>query len=85
MPDSYTTPDALMIEIYRAIYGALESRLYLIGSVVDADVRMGTLNTIPTVSTELRRRTPMILHRMLSEAWKCHPVSPTIFVLHPLF
>jgi len=27
MPDSYTTPDELMREIYLAIYTALESRL----------------------------------------------------------
>jgi len=40
MPDRYlTSPDELMIEIYRAIYSALESRLHLIGSVIDADSR----------------------------------------------
>ena len=40
MPDrDALTPDALMIEIYRAIYAALESRLHLIGSVIDADAR----------------------------------------------
>lgn len=39
MPDIYTTPDELMLEIYRAIYAALESRLHLIGSVIDADSR----------------------------------------------
>ena len=39
MPDSYTTPDELMREIYLAIYAALESRLHLIGSVIDADSR----------------------------------------------
>jgi hypothetical protein len=39
MPDSYTTPDELMREIYRAIYAALESRLHLIGSVIDAESR----------------------------------------------
>ncbi len=39
MPDSYTNPDELMIEIYRAIYAALESRLHLIGSVIDAESR----------------------------------------------
>ncbi len=39
MPDSYTAPDELMREIYLAIYAALESRLHLIGSVIDADSR----------------------------------------------
>ena len=39
MPDNYTTPDELMREIYRAIYAALESRLHLIGSVIDAESR----------------------------------------------
>jgi len=40
MPDrDYTSPDELMIEIYRAIYSALESRLHLIGSTIDADSR----------------------------------------------
>ncbi|MDD2229179.1 MAG: hypothetical protein PHY48_07205 [Candidatus Cloacimonetes bacterium] len=39
MPDSYTTPDELMREIYLAIYAALESRLHLIGSVIDAESR----------------------------------------------
>jgi len=39
MPDSYTTPDELMREIYLAIYAALESRLHLIGSVLDAESR----------------------------------------------
>ncbi len=39
MPDSYTTPDELMRDIYLAIYAALESRLHLIGSVLDADSR----------------------------------------------
>lgn len=34
-----TSPEELMIEIYRAIYTALESRLHLIGSVIDADSR----------------------------------------------
>lgn len=34
-----TTLDELMIEIYRAIYSALESRLHLIGSVIDAESR----------------------------------------------
>lgn len=36
MQDSYTTPDELLREIYLAIYAALESRLHLIGSVIDA-------------------------------------------------
>ena len=40
MPDrDVTSPVELMIEIYRAIYAALESRLHLIGSVIDADAR----------------------------------------------
>ena len=39
MPDSYTTPDELIREIYLAIYAALESRLHLIGSVIDAESR----------------------------------------------
>ncbi|MCB5253880.1 MAG: hypothetical protein WC944_11075 [Candidatus Cloacimonadaceae bacterium] len=39
MPDRYTTPDELMREIYLAIYATLESRLHLIGSVVDAESR----------------------------------------------
>jgi hypothetical protein len=40
MPDrDLTSPDELMIEIYRAIYSALESRLHLIGSTIDADSR----------------------------------------------
>ncbi|MDP3114567.1 MAG: hypothetical protein Q8M98_07295 [Candidatus Cloacimonadaceae bacterium] len=40
MPDRvFESPDELMIEIYRAIYAALESRLHLIGSVIDADSR----------------------------------------------
>ena len=39
MPDSYNTPDELMREIYLAIYAALQSRLHLIGSVIDADSR----------------------------------------------
>ena len=33
------SPEDLMIEIYRAIYTALESRLHLIGSVIDAESR----------------------------------------------
>ena len=36
MQDSYNTPDELLREIYLAIYAALESRLHLIGSVIDA-------------------------------------------------
>jgi len=32
-------PDELMREIYQAIYEALESRVYLIGSMIDADAR----------------------------------------------
>ncbi len=40
MPDSdAVTPDELMREIYLAIFTALESRLHLIGSVIDADAR----------------------------------------------
>ncbi len=40
MPDrDLTSPNELMIEIYRAIYSALESRLHLIGSTIDADSR----------------------------------------------
>ena len=40
MPDrDITSPEELMIEIYRAIYAALESRLHLIGSVIDAESR----------------------------------------------
>jgi len=40
MPDrDFTSPEELMIEIYRAIYSALESRLHLIGSVIDAESR----------------------------------------------
>jgi len=34
-----TPTDELMREIYLAIYAALESRLHLIGSVIDADSR----------------------------------------------
>ena len=34
-----STIDEIMIEVYRAIYTALESRLHLIGSVIDADSR----------------------------------------------
>ena len=29
----------VMVEVYRAIYAALESRLHLIGSVIDAESR----------------------------------------------
>jgi hypothetical protein len=40
MPQSdFNSPEELMVEIYRAIYTALESRLHLIGSVIDADSR----------------------------------------------
>ena len=40
MPDrDAVTPDELMREIYLAIFTALESRLHLIGSVIDADSR----------------------------------------------
>lgn len=40
MPQSdFMSPEELMVEIYRAIYAALESRLHLIGSVIDADSR----------------------------------------------
>jgi hypothetical protein len=40
MPQSdINSPEELMVEIYRAIYAALESRLHLIGSVIDADSR----------------------------------------------
>ena len=40
MPDrDVTSPDELMREIYLAIYAALESRLHLIGSVIDAESR----------------------------------------------
>ncbi len=35
----FESPDELMVEIYRAIYTALESRLHLIGSVIDAESR----------------------------------------------
>ena len=40
MPQSdFMSPEELMVEIYRAIYAALESRLHMIGSVIDADSR----------------------------------------------
>ena len=40
MPEqNRSTIDEIMIEVYRAIYSALESRLHLIGSVIDADSR----------------------------------------------
>ena len=40
MPEhDVVSPDELMREIYLAIYAALESRLHLIGSVIDADSR----------------------------------------------
>jgi len=35
----FESVDELMAEIYRAIYTALESRLHLIGSVIDSDAR----------------------------------------------
>jgi hypothetical protein len=35
----FESAEELMAEIYRAIYTALESRLHLIGSVIDADAR----------------------------------------------
>lgn len=45
MPDrDVTSPDELMIEIYRAIYAALESRLHLIGSVIDSESRKEILS-----------------------------------------
>ncbi len=40
MPEQNSnTLDEIMIEVYRAIYAALESRLHLIGSVIDAESR----------------------------------------------
>jgi hypothetical protein len=40
MPEQNSnTIDAIMIEVYWAIYAALESRLHLIGSVIDAESR----------------------------------------------
>ncbi len=40
MPEQNSnTLDDVMVEIYRAIYSAFESRLHLIGSVIDADSR----------------------------------------------
>ena len=40
MPEqNFNTLDEVMVEIYRAIYAALESRLHLIGSVIDAESR----------------------------------------------
>lgn len=40
MPEqSSSTLDEIMVEVYRAIYAALESRLHLIGSVIDAESR----------------------------------------------
>ncbi len=40
MPEQNSnTLDEIMVEVYRAIYAALESRLYLIGSVIDAESR----------------------------------------------
>ena len=47
MPDrDVTSPDELMREIYMAIYAALESRLHLIGSVIDAESRKEVLAQI---------------------------------------
>jgi hypothetical protein len=40
----FDSTDELMVEIYRAIYTALESRLHLIGSVIDADARKEILD-----------------------------------------
>jgi len=40
MPEQNSnTLDEIMTEVYRAIYAALESRLHLIGSVIDAESR----------------------------------------------
>ena len=40
MPEQNSnTLDEIMVEVYRAIYSALESRLHLIGSVIDAESR----------------------------------------------
>jgi hypothetical protein len=40
MPEQTSnTIDEIMIEVYRSIYSALESRLHLIGSVIDAESR----------------------------------------------
>lgn len=40
MPEQNSnTLDEVMVEVYRAIYSALESRLHLIGSVIDAESR----------------------------------------------
>ncbi len=40
MPEQNSnTPDEVMVEVYRAIYAALESRLHLIGSVIDTESR----------------------------------------------
>ena len=40
MPEQQSnTLDEIMVEVYRAIYSALESRLHLIGSVIDAESR----------------------------------------------
>ena len=40
MPEQNSnTLDEIMVEVYRAIYAALESRLHLIGSVIDAESR----------------------------------------------
>ena len=56
MPQSdFMSPDELMVEIYRAIYAALESRFKFIGGVIDADYRKEILtsrSTIKAISTE---------------------------------
>lgn len=39
----YTDPQTMMADILRAIYDALEAKLYLIGSVIDKDARRGML------------------------------------------
>ncbi|OPZ49207.1 MAG: hypothetical protein BWY95_00236 [Bacteroidetes bacterium ADurb.BinA104] len=39
MLEQNTSLDEIMIEIYRAIYSALESKMHLIGSVIDRDAR----------------------------------------------
>ena len=40
MPDS---PDEVMIQIYQAIYTALEGKLHLIGSIISRDAKRETL------------------------------------------
>jgi len=45
MPEQNSnTLDDVMVEVYRAIYSALESRLHLIGSVIDAESRKEILS-----------------------------------------